>query len=80
MEMSLPAEVSGVIFSRNIPVTERPENWSVIEAETLFENVLAHYVWRNIHVASHANINLSIWEDTFSLVLDHCYNKIVAIF
>jgi hypothetical protein len=52
----------------------------VIEAETLFENVLARYVWRYIHVTSHANINLPIWEDMFSLVLDHCYNKIVAIF
>ena len=31
-------------------------------------------------MTSHANINLHIWKGTFSLVLEHCWYKIVAIF
>ena len=66
------------MFSRDIPVPEMPQNWTVNEAE--FENVLACYVWRYIHVMSHANINLSIWKDTFWIVLEHCWYKIIALF
>ena len=41
--MALPAWTSGWLMPRNVPLPEKPENWSD-EAAELFENVLAHYI------------------------------------
>ena len=78
--MALPQQVTGVILHGNVPIPEMPEGWSVDEADLLFENILACYVWRYLHVQTRSSIVLGIWKDTFSVVVEHCWYTIVALF
>jgi hypothetical protein len=80
MEMALPAGTSGWLMPRNVPLPEKPENRSDDEAAELFENVLAHYIWRHMHVSTRAQISLPVWKECFSMAVECNWLKVISLF
>ena len=80
MENALPEQLVGIIFQKGVPIPEMPEGWDVREAKTLFENILARYVWRYLHVQTHTCITQDIWKDTFPVIINRCWYIIIALF
>jgi hypothetical protein len=80
MEMALLAGTSGWLMPRNVPLPEKPENWSDDEAAELFENVLARYIWRHMHVSTRAQISLPVWKECFSMAVECNWLKVISLF
>ena len=78
--MALPAGTSGWLMPRNVPLPEKPENWSDDEAAELFENVLARYIWRHMHVSTRAQISLPVWKECFSMAVECNWVKVISLF
>jgi hypothetical protein len=77
MENALPEDRVVIIYPKDIAVPDCPQNWRMNECDILWQNVIARYLWRYLHVKTRGQLNSYIWNKTFRAVLEN-HSHIIA--